>query len=387
MSIKSYSFLSLYVTNQKIMRVLIATGLFPPDIGGPATYSAMLLEELPKKGISVTIAAFGRVRHLPKVIRHFVYFFHLLIAGRSADMIYAQDPVSVGLPALLASRILRKPLVLRVPGDYAWEQGMQRFGVSGTLDEFSKSGSKSWRVQVLRKIESFVARHARKIIVPSEYLRSIVKEWGIHAAKIKVVYNAHAAPKSIEGKSVLRERLSLSGTILVSIGRLVPWKGFATLIELVPALERFYPDVHLFIIGDGPERSLLDKKIRAAHLEGKVSLLGRLPQAVALNYVRAADLFVLNTSYEGFSHQLVEVMSMETPIVTTEVGGNPELITHRENGLLVPYDDRIALLEAIKEVLKDEKLAKRLSKHAFDSLKAFNQDELVDKLVKELQSL
>lgn len=369
------------------MRVLIATGLFPPDIGGPATYSAMLLEELPKRGISVTIAAFGRVRHLPKIIRHLVYFFHLLIAGRSADMIYAQDPVSVGLPALLASRILGKPLVLRVPGDYAWEQGMQRFGVSGTLDEFSKSGSKSWRVRILRKIESFVARHARKIIVPSEYLRGIVKEWGVQPAKIKVVYNAHAAPKSIEDKNVLRERLSLSGTILVSIGRLVPWKGFAALIELVPALERFYPDVHLLIIGEGPDRSLLDKKIRAAHLEGKVSLLGRLPQAVALNYVRAADLFVLNTSYEGFSHQLVEVMSMETPIVTTEVGGNPELITHRENGLLVPYDDRIALLEAIKEVLKDEKLAKRLSTHALDGLKAFNQDELVDKLVSELQSL
>ncbi|HYF10373.1 MAG TPA: glycosyltransferase family 4 protein [Candidatus Paceibacterota bacterium] len=370
------------------MRVLIATGLFPPDIGGPATYSAMLLRELPKRGIAVSVASFGRVRHYPPVIRHIIYFFYLLVTGFSADIIYAQDTMSVGWPAYFANLFLRRRFFVRVPGDHVWEQGVQRFKVSGTLDAFPVF---SWRwnpyLIFLRMLQMLVVRGAHRVIVPSGYLKRIVETWGVAPSRIAVIYNSYALPSDIEEKPVLRERLGLEGTVLVSVGRLVPWKGFGTLIELMPALERFFPDIRLLIIGDGPERSALDKKIQAARLGDKVSLLGRLPQHVAFNYVRAADLFVLNTSYEGFSHQLVEVMSVGTPIVTTNVGGNPELITHRESGLLVPYDDRIALLEAVKEVLKDKALAKRLAENATERLTAFDERELVDALAAELKTL
>ncbi|MCE9643680.1 glycosyltransferase family 4 protein [Candidatus Parcubacteria bacterium] len=370
------------------MRVLIATGLFPPDIGGPATYSAMLLRELPKRGIAVSVASFGRVRHFPPVIRHIIYFIHLLAAGFSADVIYAQDTMSVGWPAYVANLFLRKRFFVRVPGDHVWEQGVQRFKVTETLDAFPVFSWK-WNPYLifLRKLQFRVVRAAHRVIVPSEYLKRIVETWGVPSSRIAVIYNSYALPSGIEEKAALRERLGLEGTIIVSVGRLVPWKGFATLTELVPALERFFPDVRLLIIGDGPERRALDKKIRSAHLGDKVSLLGRLPQPVVFNYVRAADLFMLNTSYEGFSHQLVEVMAMETPILTTNVGGNPELITHRESGLLVPYDDRTALLEGAKEVLKDHDLAGKLARNAKERLSAFDESELVERLVSELKTL
>ncbi|MEK7531600.1 MAG: hypothetical protein AAB545_01600, partial [Patescibacteria group bacterium] len=109
------------------MKMLIATGLFSPDIGGPATYSKILLEKLPREGIETTILPFGAVRHLPRLLRHLVYFFRVLLAGRSVDVIYAQDPVSVGFPVFLASKVLKKPFLLKIVGDYAWEQGVQRF--------------------------------------------------------------------------------------------------------------------------------------------------------------------------------------------------------------------------------------------------------------------
>ena len=112
-------------TNQN-KSVLVTTGIFPPDIGGPATYSKLLLDELPKHGLDISVLSFGEVRHLPKIIRHISYFFKVLRRGKGVDIIYAQDPVSVGLPSVVASKILRKKFLLKVVGDYAWEQYMQK---------------------------------------------------------------------------------------------------------------------------------------------------------------------------------------------------------------------------------------------------------------------
>ena len=174
------------------MKILIATGIYPPSVGGPATYSKMLHDELPLKGIEVEIFSFDEVRHLPKGISHIVYFAKAFSRARGCDIVYAQDPVSVGLPAFFASLFFHKRFFLKVVGDYAWEQGMQRFGVTDLLDEFSKrpSSNYSFPVRFLRGIESFVALRAEKIIVPSKYLKRIVSRWGPLEEKISVIYNA-----------------------------------------------------------------------------------------------------------------------------------------------------------------------------------------------------
>src|SRR3989344_45899 len=119
-------------------KILIATGIYPPDIGGPATYSKLLMDELPKRGFKVSVLSFGSVRHLPKLIRHLVYAWRLALMAIKYDVILAQDTVSVGLPAMIVSKIFRKKFLIRVPGDYAWEQAVQRFGVKETIDEFQK---------------------------------------------------------------------------------------------------------------------------------------------------------------------------------------------------------------------------------------------------------
>ncbi|NOY35824.1 MAG: glycosyltransferase family 4 protein, partial [bacterium] len=108
------------------MRILICTGIYPPDIGGPATYSKLLFDELSKRGVEVEVLSFGDVRRLPKIIRHLVYFLKTLKRARGADIVFAQDPVSVGLPAAIAAKILQKRFILKVVGDYAWEQYNQR---------------------------------------------------------------------------------------------------------------------------------------------------------------------------------------------------------------------------------------------------------------------
>ena len=100
-------------------------------------------------------------------------------AGRSADLFLALDPVSVGFPATLVSLLLRKPLVVKIVGDYAWEQGTQRFGITDTLDDFVVKPARHPFVLLLRSTQRMVARRAKHIIVPSAYLKRIVTAWGI----------------------------------------------------------------------------------------------------------------------------------------------------------------------------------------------------------------
>src|SRR3989338_2858552 len=112
-------------------RILIATGIYPPDVGGPATYSRTLFEELPLRGLSVEVVTYGELlvsdsalvhrvsRRVLKGIRHTIYFFKVFWYGRRADVIFAQDTVSAGLPALVAATLLRKKFLLKIVGDYA----------------------------------------------------------------------------------------------------------------------------------------------------------------------------------------------------------------------------------------------------------------------------
>ncbi len=368
------------------MKILIATGLFPPDIGGPATYSKLLSAELPKRNIETDILTFGEVRELPKLIRHFAYLFKVLIRGRGADIIYAQDPVSVGLPAAMAAMILRKKFLVRIAGDYAWEQGVQRFSVKQTLDEFVNNPPLSFMVALLRFIERRVALYALRVVVPSYYLKRVVAKWGIPMEKLVVIENAYDGPLPSESKEELRKRLNISKSTILSVGRLVPWKGFMELVRTFPMVLKG-GEAELLIAGDGPEREILLSEIKKLGLDGKVRLLGRLPQAVMHNYLRASDVFVLNSSYEGFSHQLLEALAMEVPVVTTDIPGNAEIIKHNDSGILVPLGNKEALSEGITLLLANRTHAEELVRGGKRMVESLSIDRMLSKLTKLIQEL
>ena len=94
--------------------------------------------------------------------------------------------------------------------------------------------------------------------------------------------------------------------------------------------------------------------------------------------LREADIFILNSTYEGFSHLLIEALFLGVPTIATAVGGNPELVTHEENGLLVPARDTAALADAIERLLADAALRERLAGTARESAKRFSVERMVD---------
>ncbi|MFH1956610.1 MAG: glycosyltransferase family 4 protein [Patescibacteria group bacterium] len=357
------------------MKILICTGIYPPDIGGPATYSKLIHDELTGRGILTKVLSFGSVRSLPKIIRHFVYFLKTLEIGRSIDVIFALDPVSVGLPSVLAAKILKKKFVLRVAGDYAWEQYMQKSDFK-TLEEFQKE-KYDFITELRRKIQKWVAKKADKIIVPSQYLKKIVSMWGINEKKISVVYNSFTAPAILLSKDEARKKLSLSGTILISVGRFVPWKGFSALIEIMPEILKINKDIKLFIIGEGPEIKILENQIDCSVAHDSIFLLEAMGQDDLMAYLKAGDILILNSAYEGFSHLILEAMAMEIPVITTKVGGNPEIVINQETGILVEYNNKDQIKRAILNLISDENLRKKITSKAKEKVQEFKKEKMI----------
>ena len=375
------------------MKILICTGIYPPDIGGPATYSKLLFDELPKRGVEIDVLSFSEFRHLPKIIRHFFYFFKALRMGKKADVFFAQDPVSVGLPAMMASKILGKKFVLKLVGDYAWEQFQAKKNNAKfiTPEEFQDKKF-DLKTETRRRIQIYVAKSAKRVIVPSNYLKNIVLKWGVVEEKIKVIYNAFDLPTLSAGRSILeetkeelRKKLGLSGTVLISAGRLVVWKGFDVLIEVMPEILKAVPDAKLYIIGSGPETANYKNQIANSKLEDKVFMIGQVSRDDMLKYLNAGDVFVLNTGYEGFSHFLLEAMAMGIPIITTSVGGNTELIENGKDGILIDYNDKEELKKKIIEIAGNEALKNELTKNAKQMVIKFSKEKMLEETVKILK--
>jgi hypothetical protein len=151
----------------------------------------------------------------------------------------------------------------------------------------------------------------------------------------------------------------------VSIGRLVPFKGFDDLIDACAELARRRIDFICDIIGDGPLRETLQAKIEQLDLSSRVNLLGSLSQGAVLEKLQAADIFALasTTDAQGatdvFPTVILEAMASARPVVSTRLAGIPELVVDRQTGMLAPPGDSTALAQALEQLLRDPELRLR----------------------------
>lgn len=377
--------------------VVIATGIYPPDIGGPATYSRQIALALAYYGHKVTVLTYGPKREdeagvsvksvgsfWPKGMRHILYLCKLVPLARKADIIYAQNSVSVGVPVYFASKLLRKPYAVKIVGDYAWEISQQKKTPRSSIEDFQHARKKGW-IKLLDGWQRRVAKNASIIIVPSRFLASIAEGWGADKIRIKVINNGVTVNESALSKENAKARIGVSGNIILSIGRLVPWKGFRMLIKLMPELLKLNPFFRLVIIGDGPEMEPLERIRQNLGLANKVFLAGKKNREELSVYYNAADMFVLNTGYEGFSHQIIEAMAAGVPVITTNVCGNPEIVVHGMNGFLVDYNDEQGLKEAIQLVADHDEMKEKFKMGGLLTADGFSEKRMINETLKALQ--
>ncbi len=388
---------------KKPSRILILSGVFLADIAGPPILLKALIKELIKNGYQVSVLTFGQKSEAgkypypvkvvsdqwPFFLKYLIYLIKGLVLACGSDILYNQDLYAPGLTSLIIKKILRKKLVTRFVGDSAWETALNK---KETTDDILTFQQKRYSASTERRkrIRKRILLNSDKVIVVSHFLRDLAQRIGVDRAKIKVIYNSigflEDKTKNLS-KEELKKELGLSGRIMLTNARLTPWKGIDMLIEILPDLLKKYSQLKFMVIGQGPEQANLEKLIKNLNLENRVFLLGRVSRQKVIDYLKAADLFVLNTNYEGMSHCLLEAMKTGTSIIATKAGGNPETIRDKETGMLVDYRNKEQWLEAIGFVLDNPALARQMAGNAQKDLQRFSWPDLVRKTINLFQNL
>jgi len=339
------------------MRIFIASGIFHPDSGGPATYLYRLLPELQARGHSVRALSFGdttahdsdypypltRVSLNQSLLtRRREYLADYRAGIADSDLIYLN---SLGLPR---GGDRAYPMVLKVVGDLAWERAVNRGWISPDtdIDNFQRQRY-SPLVEWLKLSRSWEVRHVDRVVVPSQYLRQMVIGWGAPADRVQVIYNAldhdHYAPSLSRGEARTQLGLPLNAPVLLTAARLTAWKGVDFLLEAISRC----PGYHLLIAGDGPMQVALQTSAERLGINDRAHFLGKVPHTQMAVHMRAADYFVLYSGYEGLSHVILEALAAGTPVIASARGGNPELVADGVNGLLVSHPNLSALIEVL----------------------------------------
>ncbi|MCX7893480.1 MAG: glycosyltransferase [Burkholderiales bacterium] len=201
-------------------------------------------------------------------------------------------------------------------------------------------------------------RSAQRVFAVSGSLASLAVELGAPESRTVVVGNGVDVEKFAPmDRAAARHALGLpqAAKVLVTVGGLVERKGFHRVIDLVPELAARFPDLHYLVVGGASPEGDWSERLRAQvarlGLQSRVHFLGALPPERLKVPLSAADVFVLATSNEGWANVLLEAMACGLPVVTTDVGGNAEVVSGPALGAIVPFGDRAALGQAIADAL------------------------------------
>lgn len=371
------------------MKICITSPIFPPDLGGPSIYVPSLARYLASQGHQVKVIAFCdtedhngypfEVITIPRCWLPFRYlksFWKVFRMAREDDLIYINEHLA--LLVALAGRILGKAMVIRICVDGTWEISHRLGWHDDNITDYVKKryGFKVW---FARRLQLLWWSWVKYIIAPSKFLEKIALGYGVPSQKLRQISNAYHGPEEVDlTREEARKRLGIEGDakVLLTICRLMIWKGVDGIIRALKGL----PENHkLYVVGDGDQREIWEKLAMELGLEDRVKFMGNVPYDLVPAYLKAADVFVLNSDYEGLSHTLLEVMWIGVPAVVTGVCGNPELIEDGVNGFTIPFNRPEVLRDKVSRILNDPELARRFVERSREKVQGFARKEIFKK--------
>jgi len=362
------------------VRVLIVTGIWPPDVGGPASHAPDLAGHLLSNGheVAVVTTADGpprleryRVdwisRRIPVGARHAAVAEKVRSRAAGADVVYATSMIG---RAALGSAAARRPLVIKLTTDEAYERARRRGLFDGDMDAFQRVDG-DLRIRALRRSRDAALRRATRVICPSSYLSELAVTWGVPPARVVVIPNPAPDLPSLPTREEARAAFGIDAPALAFAGRIGRQKSLEVAMEAVSRMT----GIRLLVAGDGPEREEMERLAT-----GCVRFLGSLPREDVLRLFRAADASLLSSTWENFPHTVVESLAVGTPVIATAVGGVPEVVTDGENGLLVSPGDAGALAAAIHRFYGEPGLRERLAAAASPSVAGYGLKETLERI-------
>lgn len=338
------------------MKIVIASGTYPPAIGGMATFVQRLAQLLQESGVNVAVVAYGqddRTQQVPylvrlvsrkglKLVRYWRYFRTVLNLARRADFIYAQDLVSAGFPAAVVSLVLRKKLVLRLGGDFLWEKMVEEGKTSGPLWNYYQQ-PKGLLESCYLQVYHFVLNRSQLVIFNSQrqadlYRTTFAKQ--LH--QFKVIVNPWLG--------LISQNANWRKGNLVYAGRLIKLKNLDLLIR---AYQRTGASQKLLLVGEGPQESNLRSQIRKLGLEQKILLTGPMLPEQLTALLAESYLMIVPSLTELNPNVVLEALSLGLPVLLT-----------RENGLASEVNKELVTFDPSSEADLAEKLKFLLDENA-----------------------
>jgi glycosyltransferase involved in cell wall biosynthesis len=261
----------------------------------------------------------------------------------------------------IACLFTKREYVVKIPGDPVWEFSTNRKWTSSSIEEFQYEKLKFFQL-ILRTFFNKSFKYAKLLIAPSQQLANFAKNWGVDESKIQLIYNC---VDSNQFKSHSSNDIKYD---LVTVCRLVPWKGLEELINSAIELK-----LKLVIIGDGPLKNHLQNI--ASQASPRIDFLGNIENQKVVEVLNMSKIFVLNSEYEATSYALIEAKMCGLPVIAKINNGNSTVIRNDIDGFIVHNNSSENLKYSIKKLISDDQLRISFGAEARrDALVRFDQE-------------
>jgi len=373
------------------LKILVTTGIFPPDVGGPARFIPNICNYLSKNN-EVTVLTYSnntshsdfgfdyKLMRIPRninKIRRFLKTLKLVFKeGKEVDLIFVNG---LWIEVMLANFYLNKIIIRRFVGDPIWEKFYNNYKTNLSFEDFNNNKQKI-SVELLKKIRNYSIKKCNKVIVPSDNLFDFIKKTGFENIVIKIVNGTFIEP----------EKSKLHQNKFLIVSRLVRHKNIDIVIKSFTKLKKLHNiNFHLDILGDGPEKLNLQNLVDSLEMNNEIKLLGSKYDEELKKYYLNAKFFLQLSNYEGLPHTVLEAMSFGLVAIVSNVGGNNDIITNNLNGYIYNFQKNIDTIEDltifILKIISRDQENLNISNNAFDSIKEnFSLEKTINKYIDEL---
>ena len=316
----------------------MTVGIFPPDIGGPATFvpkiakyfqdelnyeiEILTLSDNKNSNINDDFSVKRIDRNLPIIYRWLKTIFTIYKLGKNKDLIFVNG---LGTETTIANIFLKKKIIRKIVGDPVWERAYSKAKISESFDEFQDKNY-GFSISLQKKVRSFSIKKSDIVVTPSKHLKNFILNLGFKN-KIEIINNGVFIPE--ENTNIFTND-QINITI---VSRLVSHKNIKKIIRAISDLND--PLIYLNIIGDGPELNQLQKISLESNNKDNIIFHGKLNRDDINHIFLKSDIYIQASNYEGLPHSLLEAMSYGIPVLCTPVGECKEILGNEDRGYIL----------------------------------------------------
>ena len=343
------------------MRVLVTVGIFPPDIGGPATFvpkiakyfqdelnyeiEILTLSDNKNSNINDDFSVKRIDRNLPIIYRWLKTIFTIYKLGKNKDLIFVNG---LGTETTIANIFLKKKIIRKIVGDPVWERAYSKARISESFDEFQDKNY-GFSISLQKKVRSFSIKKSDIVVTPSQHLKNFILNLGFKN-KIEIINNGVFIPE--ENTNIFTND-QINITI---VSRLVSHKNIEKIIKAISDLNS--PLINLNIIGDGPELNQLQKISLESNNKDNIIFHGKLNRDEIDHIFLNSDIYIQASNYEGLPHSLLEAMSYGIPVLCTPVGECKEILGNEDRGYILDLPvSKNNIKSKINEIIGEKNIA------------------------------